>query len=90
MSGEVPQHRCARRVQPPVPVVGDLCLLRVCHQSTAFVIGHPVACTRLDQRQVLGPHRPQRAAHREMLDQRPALVELGVQIGDGEAGQPRQ
>ena len=72
-----------------VAVVGDPRLLRVRHQPTAFVIGHPVARARLDQRQVLGPHRPQRAAHREVLDQRAALVELGVQIGDGEAGQPR-
>ena len=56
---------------------------------SAFVVGHPVAGAGLDQRQVLGAHDPQRPAHREVLDQRAALVELGVQIGDGEAGQPR-
>jgi hypothetical protein len=64
-------------------------LLRIGHQSAALVVGHPVAGARLDQRQVLSAHRPQRAAHREVFDQRAALVELGVQIGDREAGQPR-
>jgi hypothetical protein len=42
----------------------------------------------MNQRQVLGAHHPQRAAHREVLDQRAPLIRLGVQIGDSDAGQP--
>jgi hypothetical protein len=87
--GEVPQHRRARRVQPPVTVVGDSRLLRVGHQAAPLVVGHPVAGARLNQWQVLGARRPQRAAHREVLDQRAPLIEFGVQIGDREAGQAR-
>ncbi len=89
MFGEVPQHRRARGVQPRVTVIGDSRLLCVGHQASAFVVGDPVAGARLDQWQVVGPHHPQRSAHREVFDQRAALVEFGVQIGDSEAGQPR-
>ena len=39
--------------------------------------------------QVLDAHHPERAAHREVLDQRAAFVEFGIQVGDREAGQPR-
>ena len=42
----------------------------------------------MDQRQVLGAHHPQRAAHREELDQGAPLIRLGLQIGDCDAGQP--
>jgi hypothetical protein len=47
-----------------------------------------IPCHFMNQRQVLGAHHPQRAAHREVLDQRAPLIKLGVQIGDGDAGQP--
>jgi hypothetical protein len=87
--GEVPQHRRARGVQPRVTVVGDSGLHRVRCQPATLVVGHPITGGRLDQRQIPGPHRPERAPHREVFDQRAALVEFGVQIGDGEAGQSR-
>ena len=89
MFSEVSQHRRASRVEPRITVVGESRLLRVGHQASAFVVGDPIAGARLDQRQVLGPHCPQRSAHGEVLDQRAALIEFGVQIGDGEAGQSR-
>jgi hypothetical protein len=88
MFGEVPQHCGARRVQPCGPVGGDAGLLYVGHQPPPFVVGHPIAGCGLDRRQVFGAHHPQRATHREVFDQRAALVEFGVQIGDAEAGQP--
>jgi hypothetical protein len=81
---EVPQHRRARSVQPRVTVVGDTRLLRVGNQPPALVVGHPVAGAGLDQRQVIGPHRPQCAAHCQVFDDRAVFVEFGVQIGDGE------
>ena len=89
MFGEVTQDRRACRVQPHLAVRGDAGLLCVGDQFSAFVVRHPVAGRGLDQRQVVGTHDPQRAAHREVFCQRAALIQVGVQIGDGETGQPR-
>ena len=86
--GQVPQHRITRTVQPRVTVVGDAGLLHVGDQPAAFVVGHPVAGRGLDQRQIIGADHPQRATHREVLDEAAPLVERGVEVGDGEAGQP--
>ena len=62
-----------------------------CASATSF--RRSLSATRslargLDQRQVVGADDPQRSAHREVFRQRAALVEVGVQIGDGETGQP--
>ena len=82
------KHCVACAVEPPVAVGGHAGLLDVGDQPSALVVGHPVAGRGLDERQIVNTDHPQRAAHREMLDQGAPLVELGVEICHGEAGQP--
>ena len=60
------------------------------HTLVVLVADHGVRqhipCHLMDERQVLGADHPQRAAHREMLDEGAPLVERGVEVGDREAG----
>jgi hypothetical protein len=89
MLGQMPQHRRARGIQPFLAVDRDPGLLRIGRHPPAFVVRHPVTGPRLNEAQVFCAHHPQRATHREVLDQRAALVKLGIQIGDGNGGQAR-
>ena len=80
---------CGRRdVQPRVAVDTNAGLLGIGDHLSALVAGHPVAGAGLDERQILGADDPQCPPHREVFHQAPALVELVVQIGEGEAGHP--
>ena len=53
---EVAQHRRAPRSSQRVAVVGDTRFLHIGDQAAALVAGDPVACRRLNNRQVIGAH----------------------------------
>ena len=89
MFGEMTQHRRTGFVQPSLAVGGHPRFLGIGDQPPALVVCHPVAGGRLNQPQILCPHRPQRAAHRQVFEQGAVLLQLGVQVSDGETGHPR-
>ena len=82
------QHRVTGAVEPLVTVGRHAGLLDVGDQPSTLVVGHPVTGRGLDGRQVVNADHPQRAAHRQMFDQRAPLVKRVVEVGDGETWHP--
>ena len=82
------ENGVTRAVQPAVTVVGNAGLLHIGDQLSAFVACYPVTGRGLDERQVTDADHPQRATHREVLDEGAPLVQRGVEVGHRETGPP--
>ena len=80
-------------LEPALAVRVEARLVDVLDQAAALALRHAVARARLRDGQRLAREHEQRAAHRQVLDERALVVELAVEVGDRQlvhAGPGRQ